>query len=109
MNTLYVPIQCTKFRRSEVSVYALASIFVHLYKTTFSFYVLLFLDKQWTNTAHSKWANKHWTREEKRVAIKLWKAGTDLKVIKARLKMPARTLRHIIAINRQTPADIPSV
>ena len=47
--------------------------------------------------------------EEKRVAIELWKVGTDLKVIRARLGMPARTLRRLIAANRQIPADMPCV
>ena len=47
--------------------------------------------------------------EEKRVAIELWKVGTDLKVIRARLGMPARTLRRLIAAIRQIPADMPCV
>ena len=47
--------------------------------------------------------------DEKRVAIELWKVGTNLKVIRARLGTTARTLRRLIAANRQIPADMPCV
>ena len=46
-----------------------------------------------------------WTREEKQVAIELWRVETDLKVIRDRPKMPAHTLRRIIAANRHVPAN----
>ena len=88
-----------KFRRSEVSVFALASIFVHLHKTIFLFYMLLFPGQTWDKHSPFKMGKKHWNREEKGVAIKLRKVGTHLKIIKS----------SIIAVNRQSPANMPCV
>ena len=46
-----------------------------------------------------KMGKKHWNREEKGVAIKLRKVETHLKIIKS----------SIIAVNRQSPANMPCV
>ena len=43
---------------------------------------------------------KQWTKEEKRVALELWRVGTSQAYIRARLQMPERTLRRLIAADR---------
>ena len=55
---------------------------------------------------------KQWTKEEKRVALELWRVGTSLATIRARLQMPERTLRRLIAADRRSaaaglPVEIP--
>ena len=47
---------------------------------------------------------KQWTKEEKRVALELWRVGTSQAHIRARLQMPKRTLRRLIAADRPSAA-----
>lgn len=60
----------------------------------------------------TKMRTKQWTKEEKRVALELWRVGTSQAHIRARLQMPKRTLRRLIAADRPSaaaglPVDIP--
>ena len=53
---------------------------------------------------------KQWSREDKRAAIELWRAGIKQKAIVARLSMPLRTVQRLIAADRRhAAAGLPAV
>ena len=45
----------------------------------------------------NKFPSSHFSMEDKRVAVELWKAGVPLKNIREQLKMLERSLQHILA------------
>ncbi len=55
------------------------------------------------NKTHSSGTTKPFTKEEKRVAIKLWKAKVSLATIRAQMKMSERSLRRILAFAKVNP------
>ena len=48
--------------------------------------------------------SSHFSMEDKRVAVELWKAGVPLKNIREQLKMSERSLRRILAHAKSNPS-----
>ena len=52
----------------------------------------------------NKVPSSHFSMEDKRVAVELWKAGVPLKNIREQLKMSERSLRRILAHAKSNPS-----
>jgi ABC-type uncharacterized transport system YnjBCD substrate-binding protein len=50
--------------------------------------------------------SKPFSREEKRVAIELWRAKVPLKAIRDQVKMSESTLRRVLAFAKKNPGTL---